>query len=87
LKVNNIFKEKVKCKPAENYNTEDSDFGWFDLASMFEEVASPYTEWPEEFSIWLDYSGETVSFHFTDSYVSELSRRILIARIINYNVI
>lgn len=87
LKVNNIFKEKVKCKPAENYSTEDSDFGWFDLASMFEEVASPYTEWPEEFSIWLDYSGETVSFHFTDSYASELSRRILIARIINYNVI
>jgi hypothetical protein len=87
LKVNNIFKEKVKCKPAENYNTEDSDFGWFDLASMFEEFDSPYTEWPEEFSIWLDYSGETVSFHFNDSNINELSRRILIARIINYNVI
>lgn len=87
LKVNNIFKEKWECRPAANYNTEESGFGWFDLESMLKTVDSPWQEWPSEFSIWLDYSGETVSFHFNDSLVSELSRRILVAKVKNYNTI
>lgn len=87
IKYNKIPINKYNTPTANNYPFDQEKGGWVDLKRMLEDENSGFDTWPDEFEIWMDYLSNIISFHFKDSDQQDFSRRILVARVKNKNVI